>query len=131
MLDYIKNWLNEDSNKHLAILGDYGQGKTVSSLKLTSDLINSNHERIPIFIQLRGKSPRNSTPIEILSYFASQYSIDPVALDILNRNGKLLLIFDGFDEMDYVGDENIRKLHFRSLWRLISPKSKLLITISL
>lgn len=128
LLEYIKNWLNEGSNKHLAILGDYGQGKTVSSLKLTSDLINSNHERIPIFIQLRGKSPRNSTPIEILSYFASQYSIDPVALDILNRNGKLLLIFDGFDEMDYVGDENIRKLHFRSLWRLISPKSKLLIT---
>lgn len=91
-------------------------------------MIKTKNERIPIFIPLRNKSLRNSKPVEILSYFSTQYGMDPVALEILNANGRLLLIFDGFDEMDLVGNDEIRKMHFKSLWKLVTPKSKVLIT---
>lgn len=126
--NYTKQWLHEKGTRQLAVLGDFGQGKTLFSIHLTHQLIHARNDRIPILIPLRNKSPRNSSPVEILSYFAAQYGIAPEALSILNANGKLLLIFDGFDEMDLVGNDDIRKRHFRSLWKLVLPKSKVLIT---
>lgn len=128
LYSYVTKWLQEFSDKQLALLGDFGQGKTLFSLYLTYQMIHTQSERIPILIQLRNKSPRNSNEMEILSYFAAQYGINPQALSLLNSNGKLLLIFDGFDEMDLVGNDDIRKKHFQSLWRLVCPKSKILIT---
>lgn len=126
--EYVQQWLGENSRRQLALLGDFGQGKTLFSIRLAYKMIQHKAKRIPILIFLRNKSPRNSTSTEILSYFSVQYGIRAEALDILNRNGKLLLIFDGFDEMDLVGNDDIRKLHFRSLWSLAVPGAKMLIT---
>lgn len=126
--EYVRHWLVEEGNRHLALLGDFGQGKTLFSTELTFNMIKEKNKRIPILIPLRNKSPRNSTRTEILAYFSVQYGINAEALDILNRNGRLLLIFDGFDEMDLVGNDDIRMRHFKSLWTLASPKSKILIT---
>lgn len=129
LFKYVTNWLQEDGMRQLALLGEFGQGKTLFSTYLTYHLVHEpQNERIPILIPLRNKSPRNCNEIEILSYFAAQYGISPEALRILNANGKLLLIFDGFDEMDLVGNDDIRKRHFQSLWKLVQPKSKVLIT---
>lgn len=125
---YVSQWLQEPGNRQLALLGDFGQGKTLFSTYLTYQMIHAHDDRIPILIPLRNKSPRNSSELEILSYFSAQYGINPEALCILNANGKLLLIFDGFDEMDLVGNDDIRKRHFRSLWKLVLPKSKVLVT---
>lgn len=126
--EYVTSWLEEEGNRHLALLGDFGQGKTLFSLYLTRQLMDRQGARFPILIPLRNKSPRNSDESEIFSYFAAHYGIDPSALRILNNNGRLLLIFDGFDEMDLIGNDDIRRQHFRSLWKLVRPQSKVLIT---
>lgn len=125
---YVSNWLNKKENRQLALLGDFGQGKTLFSTYLTYQMIQRKERRIPVLISLRNKSPRNSTPAEIMSYFAIPYGLNPEALLILNANGRLLLIFDGFDEMDLVGNDDIRRRHFSSLWSLVTPESKILIT---
>lgn len=125
---YVRNWLEEEGNRHLALLGDFGQGKTVFAIRMCYEMIKEKHPRIPVFIPLRNKSPRNSTKEEIFSYFGVQYGIHAKALDLLNKNGRLLLVFDGFDEMDLVGNSEIRLRHFKSLWELACPKSKILIT---
>lgn len=125
---YVEEWLQNTEMRQLALLGDFGQGKTMFSIWLTYQMIQKKDGRIPILIPLRNKSPRNSNEAEIFSYFATQYGISVEALMLLNANGRLLLIFDGFDEMDLVGNDDIRKLHFKSLWSLVTPKSKVLIT---
>ena len=131
--DYVNEWLKETSKRQLALLGDFGQGKTLFTIYLTYHLLQQKKQgenvRIPILIPLRGKSPRNSSQEEILSYFGVQYGICAEALAILNANGKLLIVFDGFDEMDLVGSADIRKRHFKSLWSLVrAEKSKILVT---
>lgn len=129
--NYIFKWLNSvHENKHLAILGEYGCGKSVISLKLTYDLLENatKESRIPILIELRGKSPRNLNVTEILSTWATNYRLDAMSLLKLHKAGKLLIIFEGFDEMDMIGDREMRLNHFQRLWEFAIPKSKIIIT---
>jgi hypothetical protein len=128
---YVGNWLQSNhENKHLAILGEYGCGKSVVSLKITFELLENlnKHSRIPILIELRGKSPRNLSVTEILSTWAANYRIDVASLLKLHKAGKLVIIFEGFDEMDMIGDKEMRLNHFQRLWEFAIPKSKIIIT---
>lgn len=129
--DYLLKWSTDNtSKKHLAILGEYGQGKSVLALKYAYDIITrqANSGRIPIIIELRGKSPRNLDTLEILANWASNYRIDPQSLIKLHSSGKLIIIFEGFDEMDLVGDAEMRFNHFQRLWEFAIPSSKIIIT---
>lgn len=128
--NYIENWLSEKNNKHLALLGEYGCGKSVMSLKLTLDLLlnKSKFDRIPILIELRGQSPRNMDLLQILSSWGASYRIDGLSLLKLHAAGKLLLIFEGFDEMDMAGNMDMRLNHFQKIWQFAIPKSKIIIT---
>jgi hypothetical protein len=42
--------------------------------------------------------------------------------------GRILLIFEGFDEIDLTGDTDARMGHFRSLWECNYERSKIIIT---
>lgn len=129
--DYVLSWVKDQSeNKHLAILGEYGCGKSVVSLKITYELLHvySELRRLPILLELRGKSPRNLSLSELISNWAVQFRIDPHAVLKLHKSGRLLIIFEGFDEMDMVGDKELRLNHFQRLWEFAIPKSKIIIT---
>ncbi len=127
---YLDKWLKEKNYKQLSVLGEYGQGKSTGMLAYTYSLISeerfSNH--IPILIELRGKSPSTLQPIELFGAWASPYRIDPKALFKLLQHGRLLLIFEGFDEMSQVGDSEARINHFRSIWKFCYKNSKMIIT---
>jgi len=79
-------------------------------------------------IELRGMSPRNLTPLALLGAWASPYRIDPQALMRLLIAGRLLLIFEGFDEMALIGNMEARRKHFETLWKFCYPQNKILIT---
>lgn len=128
--EYILKWVNNNKlGKHIALLGEYGQGKSTLSLKIAYELIISQSDRIPIIIELRGKSPKNLTLLEILASWSSQFNISAKAIEKLHEEGKLLIILEGFDEMDLVGDKYIRQSHFKRLVEFMRyEKSKVLIT---
>jgi hypothetical protein len=84
--------------------------------------------RVPIIIELRGKSPRNMTPEDLLATWAKDFGIDPRSVMKLIVAGRIFLILEGFDEMALVGDSEARLNHFRTLWRFAYPKAKLMIT---
>jgi hypothetical protein len=127
---YLAEWLSEQSLRHIALLGEYGQGKSLLALRLTYRvLFEVNTVRTPILITLGGRSPRTESKLNILASWAAAYDINPKALLALHEAGHLLLLFDGFDEMDLVGDARLRLEHFRSLWQFSADrKSKILIT---
>ena len=129
--EYLNNWLCEAGQRQLALLGEYGQGKSTGTLMFSHKLIQKYYgksQRIPILIELRGKSPKTLQPNELLSVWASNYRIDPKALMKLQQSGRLLLIFEGFDEMAEVYDAEARLSHFETLWQFCYPKAKILIT---
>jgi hypothetical protein len=127
---YVKDWLLEQSQKQIALLGEYGQGKSTTALMTTYHLIKENlpEQRVPILIELRGKSPRNMTPEEIVAAWAFPYRINPQAVLKLLIAGRIFLILEGFDEMALIGDSEARLAHFRTLWKFCYPLSKIMIT---
>jgi len=127
---FLEDWLGEISQRQLALLGEYGQGKSTSMLMLTYEITHKirKETRIPILIELRGKSPSTLQPVELFGAWASPYGIDPRALLKLLQHGKLLIIFEGFDEMSQVGSKENRLNHFRALWKFAYKKSKIIIT---
>ncbi len=131
--DYILEWASGKrlhQTEHLAILGEYGQGKTVLLHKVVKEMLANpeRYERIPILIELRGLSPRNDNEFSIFGHWANRYQAKAEALWELHRAGKLLVILDGFDEMDLVGDTELLFNHFAQLWTLAKvPNSQILI----
>jgi hypothetical protein len=128
---YLSQWLTEPGRRHLALLGEYGQGKSTVSLLFTYHLLSAGDPlpaRIPLLIDLRGMSPRNLTPLQLLGAWASPYNINPQALLQLHRAGRTLLIFEGFDEMALIGDADMRLKHFKTLWDFAYPESKIVIS---
>ena len=127
----INDWLKDTSYKQLAILGEYGQGKSTTALMLTHRLLEKGVEklnRIPIFIELRGKSPGTMTTGELLATWGHAYGIESRRLQALHEAGRLLLIFDGFDEMALVGNPHDRLRHFQTLWSFNHPTAKMILT---
>ena len=130
---FVNRWLAESSLRQVALLGEYGQGKSTASLMLSYGLMcryqqGDHTARIPILLELRGKSPRTLDANELLAIWAQRYGIDARALVKLMQAGRLLMIFEGFDEVDLSGDADARIEHFKVLWRLCYPKAKILIT---
>ncbi len=131
--EYILDWVagkRQNAQEHLSILGDYGQGKTVLTHKLTLEILQNRerYQRIPILIELRGSSPRNEDEFGIFSHWAKRFKAPAEALWELHRAGKTLVILDGFDEMDLVGDTEILFNHFQQLWSLArTPQAQIII----
>jgi hypothetical protein len=130
--EYLCEWLDEGGLKQISLLGDYGQGKSTAMLMLTYHQLCAHREylpkRIPILIELRGLAPKSLTPLKLLGAWASQYRIDAQALLQLHYAGRLILIFEGFDEMAMVGNKAMRIAHFSRLWQFLHPKAKVIIT---
>ncbi len=129
--DHIVKWIDEPGQRQIALLGEYGQGKSSTALMLTYNLLcisNQLPRRIPIMIELRGKSPRNLNELEFLASWAVKYKIEPHALMRLHIAGRLILIFEGFDEMALIGNSELRLKHFKVLWRFCYQKAKIIIT---
>lgn len=131
--DYLDAWLADRHPRQIALLADYGMGKS-SFLKhyawhLARKRLSGEPGRIPILLSLTGRSPRNPPGADgLLQAFIDQYQLrcEVAAFRLLMRAGRLVFLIDAFDEMDLVGDRAMRLDHFAALWRLYTSGNKLL-----
>lgn len=138
--DYLDLWLEDPAKKHISLLGEFGTGKTWFTLhyawKKMNDYIASKNKvgvrpRIPIFISLRDFTKINSIESVFSEFFYKKHN-RPIpsysAFIELNRKGKLLLIFDGFDEMADRVDKQKMINNFWEIARAITDNSKVILT---
>lgn len=132
--DTIHRWINANDNSHLAITGEYGQGKSTALLKYCCDwaerFIETGFlkERVPLLIELRGKTPSETDPLAFLSEWCSRYGLIPQQVMSLIKSGEAIVIFEGFDELRNAGRPFHRHQHFNALWRFAYPGAKLIFT---
>lgn len=134
VFDLLKNWENEESRRHLAITGEYGQGKSSAMLKYCADWAKSylrgeaDAQRVPLLIELRGRNPSENDPISFLSAWCVRSRLDPNCVFNLIRSGHAIVIFEGFDELRGAGREYDRHQHFNALWRFAYDGGKIIFT---
>ncbi len=134
--EYIKDWLNKEEKNHISLLGDYGTGKTSFCKKFAHDLAlqykqNPQANRIPILVTLRDYAKAMNVRQLITDVLINEYKISIVDYSLfekLNKSGKFLLIFDGFDEMAQKVDYDVTKKNFWELAKAVVPNSKVLLT---
>lgn len=132
--DYFQRWVSSTDSRHIALLGDYGQGKSTAALELTYRILheqmpfNDVGDRIPLLIRLTGVSPKTSTPEELLGAWGSRFGLNGRALLALHRAGRTVMIFDAFDEMANVADRADRFDHFCALWKFACEGAKIMFT---
>lgn len=99
--DLIEEWIRKGSTNGLFVLGDFGTGKSTLcsyiSYRLAAGFLNNTNDRIPIFIPLR--YVKEISKKSILRFLGEMLKINQETLSWLSRSGKLVLIFDGFDEI--------------------------------
>ena len=135
---YIDDWLKERGKVHISLLGDFGAGKTwfcrhYAYRQLQCYVDDPIRERLPLLITLRtfakamnSKQLINDALLEQykLQFIGSPYNI----FQEMNRQGKLLLILDGFDEMARQVDYQTVVDNFWQLAELVDENSKVILT---
>ena len=132
--DYVSAWVSEGGMRQVALLGDYGQGKSTAALQLTHRMLSdpafasATAHRIPILVRLTGRSPKATTPRDLLGAWGTEYGLGGSALLALHRAGRTVLILDAFDEITDATSEGDRINHFATLWQFACSDSKVMFT---
>ena len=138
----VKAWLSDPSATRLAILADYGSGKSTFCQHLAATLAKDyftaqEHERyqhrIPLLLPLRDFS---RTPVDLRGYLVSylkQYcrvnNPDVDALMKMAEAGLLLFLLDGFDEMSSRATNDTVAVNVEQFELLAKvPQNKVLLT---
>ncbi len=137
---YIDRWLDDPAKEHISILGEFGTGKTWFALHYAWVALQRYQDaqkrgtelpRLPLVIPLRDYAKAVSVESLFSEFFFRQYEIPLPGYSVfeqLNRMGKLLLIFDGFDEMAARVDRQEMINNFWELAKVVVPGSKVILT---
>jgi len=136
---YIDLWLDDPTKEHISILGEFGTGKTWFAFHYAWIALQRYQEakkrgvsrpRLPLVITLRDYAKAVDVENVLAGFFFSQHNIrlNSKVFDQLNRMGKLLLIFDGFDEMAAKVDRQQMINNFWELAKVVIPGSKVILT---
>lgn len=139
--NYIDKWLDDPAKEHISILGEFGTGKTWFALHYAHRLMETYRDakergvkrpRVPLIIQLRDYSKGFKDVGALVAEFVfREHEIGMPrfsTFETLNRLGRLLLIFDGFDEM--ATRVNRQKIvdNFWALAEVVGSGSKAILT---
>ncbi|HJQ32769.1 MAG TPA: NACHT domain-containing protein [Pyrinomonadaceae bacterium] len=135
---YVQQWLDgDDTQRHLAIFGEYGAGKSTYCQKLAHDLAASfledpNSSRIPILLNLREFIGKVDIEAYITSFLDRECKVSNPKIDLfhaMNDAGIFLLIFDGLDEMAVKVDADTLESNLVEIEKLAaSGNSKVILT---
>lgn len=133
--DFIVAWLKDPLKEHLTLIGEFGSGKTWALQHLTYLAIQSyraakkariSRPRIPIFLEL--KETRALSVEEMIEATVVKCGVPKGAVQELNRMGKILFLFDGFDEMSARVDRETLAKHYWQLAKVLVPGGKVILT---
>ncbi|GGO75220.1 TIR domain-containing protein [Nonomuraea cavernae] len=101
LTDELMRLLASDHGRFLLLLGDFGHGKTFALRELARRIPAELPHLTPILIELRALDKAHSVDALVAAHLANhgEEYIDLKAFRYLLRQGRIVLLFDGFDEL--------------------------------
>ena len=136
---YVDTWLDDPAKEHLSVLGEFGTGKTWFALHYAWIALQRYREakqrgterpRIPVVVPLRDYAKAVTVKSLFSEFFFDKHEMlkSYSVFEKLNRMGKLLLIFDGFDEMAARVNRQAMIDNFWELAKVVVPGAKAILT---
>jgi WD40 repeat protein len=141
--EYMDEWLDSAQKNHISVLGEFGTGKTWFAKHyawtgvrayLQAKEKHVKRPRLPLLITLRDYANAVNLKVGtvIAGFFFNEHdiSLNSEVFDRLNQMGKLLILFDGFDEMTQQIDKQKIIDNFWALAgdEVITQNSKVILT---
>jgi predicted NACHT family NTPase len=137
--EYMDEWLYSAQKNHISVLGEFGTGKTWFAMHYAWVQMQAYQQakskrmkrpRLPLLITLRDYAKALNVDTVIAGFFFVNHNIrlNADVFDRLNRMGKLLILFDGFDEMANKINSQDAIDNFWALADVIGENSKVILT---
>ena len=133
--EFINKRLFEDGLSKIALLGNFGTGKSTFCHKYAHDLAELYDEvdvtRIPVVVSLSDYDSKLHIQQLILNTLQFKYNLNITSTIFweLQRLGRFVFLLDGFDEMAIRVDEDIIRENIREVDKLSEiPENKFLVT---
>jgi hypothetical protein len=135
LIDKIRSWIDDDSDgRPIAILGGYGMGKTSFCKylihELGTDYLSDVSKRVPIYVRLSEIAKEQELEGLLGKMLAARFRLSNYYFEDvmnLNRRGKFVFIFDGFDEMKHALSWDLFKFNFGQINRTVVQNSRVII----
>ena len=125
----IVDWLATDDPRFVLVLGDFGTGKTFLLHALADELARAGG-LVPVLVTMRDLEKGRDLD-ELLAQHMSKCGEDPFHLAsfrYLLRQGRVALLFDGFDELALRTSFERVPHHFRTLRQAAEGAAKIVVT---
>lgn len=131
LLARLQEWVADPEGRFVVLLGEFGHGKTFALRELARRIHEEGRPPVvPIFIQLRALEKTHSLE-ELLAVHLTaggEQRIDHPRLQYLIREGRVLLLFDGFDELALRVTYDQAAEHLGQLVRAATGRAKVVLT---
>ena len=132
---YLDQWLEDQDESTIFLLGEYGTGKSTFLKHYASVLAQRllsipNDARIPILITLGQRKLQKSIESLVTYTLAENYSLHVAfgTIESLMKEGQIVLLLDGFDEISTNIDRYSVMESFRELATFNYPNNKMIIS---
>ncbi|WP_437308548.1 pentapeptide repeat-containing protein [Sorangium sp. So ce388] len=92
--------LDAPRRRFVLVLGDFGAGKTFLLHELARRMARDKHPLVPVLIEMSRLEKQRSLSVLVAQHFAlADEPVDPRAFSYMLAEGRIALLFDGFDEL--------------------------------
>ncbi|WP_437320988.1 pentapeptide repeat-containing protein [Sorangium sp. So ce385] len=129
VLQQILSVLDSEHGRLLLVLGDFGTGKTFLMRELCRRLTAAGG-RTPVLVEMRALEKRRSLNELLAQHFAAAGlgKIDLDGFRYLLAEGRVILLFDGFDELAFRVSYDRVLEHFGTVLEAASERAKVVVT---
>ena len=126
----LTGWLSQPRACFTLVLGDAGAGKTFLLRQLARRIAKDVPHLTPVLIELRALEKAHSLEQLVAQHLAAsgERYIDLKALPYMLREGRIALLFDGFDELAQRVTYQRAAEHFETLLQAAGGNAKVVIT---
>lgn len=119
-----------DHGRFILLLADFGRGKTFALRELARRIPETYLHLTPIFIELRNLDKAQSIDALVASHLADnqERNIDLDAFQYMLKHGRIVLLFDGFDELVTRTSYDRATDHLDTLLQAATDNAKIIVT---
>ncbi len=131
ILETLLQWLDDQNQARFAlVLGDFGAGKTFLLREVCRRMVREKHPVWPVLVEMGRLEKQNSLKELMAAHFAKYdiagYSF--AAFDYMLSEGRIALIFDGYDELALRVDYDSAIAHFETVAQAVKGHAKVVLS---